>query len=91
MRMAAEFLDAGQWISSQTTFPLPLLLMQGTDDRHVDPKKTIELAQKLAGDVTFKLWDAGRHELHNDLIKDEVVDFAISWVGEHAQRASRVR
>lgn len=82
-RLGAEFLDAGEWITAQNKFPLPLLLMQGTGDRHVSPQATIEWAKKLPGDVTLKVWDDGRHELHNDIEKDKVVDFTISWLTKH--------
>jgi alpha-beta hydrolase superfamily lysophospholipase len=82
-RLGTEFLAAGKWISSQTRFPLPLLVMQGTDDHHVDPKATIEFAERLTADVTLKVWENGRHELHNDLDKDAVIDFVLAWLGRH--------
>ena len=83
VRLGTDFLDTGDWIRTQAQFPLPLLLMQGTDDRHVDPKKTIEFAQKLKGDVTLKVWDGSRHELHNDLDRDTVIGFVLAWLGKH--------
>jgi len=79
-RLAVETLRVGAWVSSQTRFPLPLLLMQGTDDHHVDPKKTVAFAKGLAGDVTLKVWEGGRHELHNDLDREKVADFALAWM-----------
>jgi alpha-beta hydrolase superfamily lysophospholipase len=82
-RLGTDFLRAGRWISSQEKFALPLLLMQGTDDHHVDPKKTIELGQKLQGDVTLKVWDGSRHELNNDLDRDKVIDFVLAWLAKH--------
>ncbi|HVO39780.1 MAG TPA: lysophospholipase [Spirochaetia bacterium] len=82
-RLGVEFLAAGQWVTSQKKFPLPLLLMQGTGDRHVSPPATIEWAKQLSGDVTLKVWEDGRHELHNDIEKDKVVDFAIAWLTKH--------
>lgn len=82
VRSGADLLDAGEWIRSQTWFPLPLLLMQGTDDRHVSPRKTIEFAKALSGEVTFKVWDGGRHELHNDLDRDTVIDFVLDWLAK---------
>jgi len=82
-RLGVEFLAAGEWVTTQKKFPLPLLLMQGTGDRHVSPQATIEWGRQLSGDVTLKVWDNGRHELHNDIEKDEVVDFAIGWLTKH--------
>ncbi len=80
VRLGAELLDAGEWIRRQSRFPVPLLLMQGTDDQHVDAKKTIELGGRLEGDVLLKVWMGGRHELHNDIDKDAVIDFVLEWL-----------
>jgi len=82
-RLGTDFLAAGDWILSQTRFPLPLLIMQGTDDQHVSAQKTIEFAKALSGDVTLKVWDRGRHELHNDLDREAVIDFVLVWLGKH--------
>ncbi|MGA2614642.1 MAG: lysophospholipase [Spirochaetia bacterium] len=84
VRMGVELLRAGEWIRSQTTFPLPLLVMQGTADRHVDPKKTIQFSQGLTGDVTLKVWEGGHHELHNDLGREKVADLILDWLGKHS-------
>ena len=83
VRIAVELLSAGEWICAQRAFPLPLLLMQGTDDRYVDAGKTIALSRGLSGDVTLKEWEGGRHELHNDIEKEKVVDFVIGWIEKH--------
>ncbi len=83
VRLGARLLDAGEWIRSQGRFPLPLLLMQGTDDRHVDPKATIAFGKRLSGDVTLKVWEGSRHELHNELDKDAVIDFVLDWLRRH--------
>jgi len=82
-RLGVDFLSAGEWITLQKAFLLPLLLMQGTGDRHVSPQATMEWARQLPGDVTLKVWEDGRHELHNDIEKDKVVDFAVAWLQKH--------
>jgi len=83
VRLGTEFLRAGEWIRGQTAFPRPLLLMQGTDDHHVSPKEAIAFAERLSGDVTLKVWEGGRHELHNDLDKEKVADFVLAWMDKH--------
>ncbi len=83
VRLGAELLRAGEWIRRQTGFPLPLLLMQGTDDHHVSPKEAIAFAERLSGDVTLKVWEGGRHELHNDLDREKVADLVLAWMEKH--------
>ena len=79
-------LDANEWIRAQTSFPVPLLLMQGTGDRYVDPQATIAFARNLAGDVTLKVWDGLGHELHNELPRAEVLAFVRAWLDERVGR-----
>jgi alpha-beta hydrolase superfamily lysophospholipase len=84
-RIAMEQLDANRWILSQTSFPFPLLIMQGTEDTHVDPKVNTAFAGRLAGDVTFKLWEGFGHELHNELKRAEVLAYVRTWLDAHAK------
>jgi alpha-beta hydrolase superfamily lysophospholipase len=79
-RLAAEMLKAGPWIRSHHAFPLPLLLMQGTEDFHVDAETNIAFGRQLAGDVTVKVWEGLSHELHNEIRKDEVIRFVLEWL-----------
>jgi alpha-beta hydrolase superfamily lysophospholipase len=81
-RLGVEFLRAGEWICCQDTFPLPLLILQGTDDHHVSPQKSIEFAKKLSGDVTLEVFEGGRHELHNDLDRAKVAEIVLAWMGK---------
>ena len=83
VRLGIEMLRAGEWIRGHRAFPTPLLLMQGTDDLHVDPSMNIEFAKKLPGDVTLKVWDGMRHELHNEVRRDEVIGFMRQWLEAH--------
>jgi alpha-beta hydrolase superfamily lysophospholipase len=82
-RIAVEQLDTNRWILSQTSFPLPLLIMQGTADLHVDPEVNVAFAGRLAGDVTFKLWEGLGHELHNELNRNEVLAYLRTWLDAH--------
>jgi len=56
-RLAILQMSTNQWILAQTSFPLPLLIMQGTADQHADPAVNAAFARRLGGDVTFKLWE----------------------------------
>jgi alpha-beta hydrolase superfamily lysophospholipase len=81
-RLGSEMLRAQRWICCQERFPLPLLVLQGTDDHHVSPQKTIEFARNISGDVTLKVFEGGRHELHNDLDRARVADVVLEWMGK---------
>ncbi len=80
VRLGLEILRTGEWLGKQTEFPLPLLIMQGSADKYVDPTLTVRFVENLKGDVTFKLWDGCYHELHNELVKDQVLAFILGWV-----------
>lgn len=84
VRTAAEVLRASAWIRSHTSFPLPLLVEQGTEDLYVSPSMTIAFSRGLTGDVTLKVWEGLGHELHNETRKDEVIDTIIAWMERHA-------
>jgi acylglycerol lipase len=84
-RVAIEQLDTNQWILAQTSFPLPLLIMQGTADRHVDPQVNIAFARRLTGDVTLKVWEGLGHELHNELAREEVLAYVRAWLDAHVK------
>jgi acylglycerol lipase len=80
-RLGMDLLDHGNLLSSQKgRFPIPLLLMQGSSDRIVDPQKTIQYAKNHDGSVEFKLWENNYHELHNETNKDEVLEFMVNWI-----------
>ncbi len=84
VRSAIVMLRASEWIRTHTSFPLPLLVEQGTDDLYVNSSMTIDFARSLSGDVTLKIWEGLSHELHNELRKDEVIDSIIEWLNRHA-------
>lgn len=75
-------LDTNQWILAQSSFPLPLLIMQGTADEHVDAQVNISFAHRLKGDVTLKVWEGLGHELHNELARAEVLQFVRGWLDD---------
>lgn len=83
-RLGMELITNGSWIQSQAgPFPLPLLLLQGTGDRLVNPGATRRFAAGLTGDVTYKEWDGWYHELHNEVGKEQVIQEMIDWLNKH--------
>lgn len=64
-------------------FPVPLLLMHGTDDALGYARGSEEFA-RLAGDkATLKLWPGLYHEIHNEPQQREVFDYLIAWLDGH--------
>ena len=88
-RIAIEQLTTNEWILAQTSFPLPLLIQQGTADRYVDPDVNIAFAGRLKGNVTLKVWEGLGHELHNELTREEVLAFVRRWLQENAVALAR--
>ena len=86
VRLGFEIIKAGEWIGQQTDFPLPLLIMQGSADKYVDPALTLRFVEGLKGDVTFRLWEGCYHELHNEPVKEEVLAFIMEWIDKKRGR-----
>ncbi len=77
-------LQANQWaLQHASEFPLPLLLMHGTDDQLAYPSSSEEFAAALNGRVKLVLWEHLYHETHNEPQKAEVLKTAIQWMDEH--------
>ncbi len=81
-RLGLDLINSGKWIIEHAReFPLPLLLMQGSADWIVSSDATREFAAKLpAGLITYKEWEGGYHELHNDIIKEDVLQTMQAWL-----------
>jgi len=58
---------------------IPLLLMHGTGDQvnSVQGSRDFAAESKV---TELKLWEGGYHELHNELFKDEVFAYLMSWL-----------
>ena len=82
-RLAMEQLRTNAWVLSAESFPLPLLIMQGTTDQHVAPQVNIDFAKRLGDNVTLKIWEGLGHELHNEVRKDEVIAYLREWLDAH--------
>lgn len=60
---------------------LPLLIMHGTDDPVAYAKGSVEFAG-AAPNARLKLWEGMYHETHNEIERDQVIDYIISWLNE---------
>jgi len=62
----------------QTT--TPLLLMHGEGDKITDPRATAAFSARANGPVSYRAWPEAYHELHNEYIRKDVVDYTIGWM-----------
>lgn len=60
-------------------FPFPILLMHGEADKITSHAATRAFAERLQGDVTFKLWPGLYHELHNEPERTQIFEFTLAW------------
>ena len=65
------------------TFQLPLLIIQGTADRIVDPEGSKQLyARAQSSDKTLKLYDGFYHEVLNEPEKEAVMAELVEWLDQ---------
>ncbi len=77
-RLGWDILENGSWLESRGTgFPVPLLVMLGTEDKIVDAAAGAALARRLTGDVTLKTGEGMFHELHNEPERREIISYVL--------------
>lgn len=82
-----EAMDNGRFVMKNPhQFPLPLLLMHGSGDQITSFESSHQFAQKMhPSRITFKAWPEAFHELHNDIIKNEVITFMVEWLNQQLE------
>ncbi|WP_170110336.1 alpha/beta hydrolase [Flavilitoribacter nigricans] len=82
--MGTEMLDAADYLHQYSgKFPLPLLIMHGTEDHIISFDASRQFAERVDGPVTFIPWKGLYHELHNETRQEEVLNTSLQWVQEH--------
>jgi alpha-beta hydrolase superfamily lysophospholipase len=56
--------------------------MHGSDDRITSVKMTRDFVMNAGQGTTYKEWAGGYHELHLDIIEQEVFDFLLDWLNK---------
>jgi len=75
--------EASQWaLEHAAEFPLPLLILHGSDDRITSPVGSQEFAANAGENITLKIWQGGYHELHNEPEQDQFFTFVIDWLNQ---------
>jgi alpha-beta hydrolase superfamily lysophospholipase len=88
---AAAFMclhESGEWaIAHAHQIKIPTLVMHGSEDKITSTAATEEFASNAGHLVTFKMWKGLRHETHNELEKEKVLDFIAHWLMQVIQKA----
>jgi alpha-beta hydrolase superfamily lysophospholipase len=73
--------EAAAWLNGyEGEVPVPTLIMHGEKDMIISPDAAREFSERVKGDLTFKLWHGLYHEIHNEKIQDEVLNYALGWM-----------
>jgi alpha-beta hydrolase superfamily lysophospholipase len=74
-----EALDA--FAEDMDHLTMPILFLHGTDDPFVPYQRSMRAVEEMpAVDKTFELVEGGRHEVLNEINRDEVIDILGSWI-----------
>ncbi len=77
------FIETGEWaIENAEKLNIPMLLMHGTGDQLTSHKASQEFAKNAGNKVDLKLFEGAYHELHNELIKDKILNDVITWLNK---------
>ena len=80
-RLAVHLTDAAARLDRYSgTFPVPLILMHGKQDRITDSEGSKNFAAKDPEHIEFILWPECRHELHNEPEKEQVFSTMKNWI-----------
>ena len=80
------FIESGKWaIKHASQLEIPMLLLHGTGDKLTSHKASEKFAKNAGRLVELKLFDGAYHELHNDLIKKDVLQTIVNWINKKTQ------
>ena len=84
-RLAAELLQAMQRVTAEATeISLPILIVQGSADRLVDPGGARMLVDMLSSaDKAIKIYDGFYHEVFNEPERAQVLSDVEAWLEAH--------
>ncbi len=81
VRAFTSIYDAGLWaLDNANKLSLPTLLVHGTSDKITSFEASIDFSKNAGEQCELKLWDGLRHETHNELEKEKVLDYNLQWI-----------
>jgi alpha-beta hydrolase superfamily lysophospholipase len=87
-RLSAELVKAIRRVAAEAAnIRLPILILQGSADRLVDPKGARMLYDAVNSvDKTIKIYDGLYHEVYNEPEHDQVLGDVEAWLEAHLDR-----
>ncbi len=84
-RLGTEITAATEWTQARADkIALPLLIVHGAADVLVEPQGSAQFFDKVTfADKERIVYPDGRHESHNDIDKEKVLQDLSSWLGKH--------
>jgi len=84
-RLGAELLKTIQYVTEHATeISLPIMIVQGSDDKLVDPSGAQLLYDLVgSGDKTIKIYDGFYHEVLNEPEHEQVLNDVKTWLEAH--------
>jgi alpha-beta hydrolase superfamily lysophospholipase len=79
--LEAEVVALDEFADDIDRLTMPVLLLHGTDDPFVPYERSLRAVEEMpSADKTVRLVDGGRHELLNELNRDEVLAILTAWI-----------
>lgn len=73
-------LDAAEKLANYSgEIAYPTLIMHGGEDLVTSQKASEDFANRVSGDVTYKVWEGYYHEVHNEEEYQAVFDYFYDW------------
>lgn len=84
-RFGGELLNRIDWVNANAAeLELPLLVLQGGDDRLAFPQNTRGFFESAGSeDKTYREYPGGYHEPHNDIDHEVVLSEVVDWLNGH--------
>ena len=67
-------------IEEANKIAVPIILIHGADDNIISVDGSREFTDNAGEKVTLKIWEETKHEPHNDVKKEEVIQYVKDWL-----------
>jgi alpha-beta hydrolase superfamily lysophospholipase len=79
--LEAEIAALDAFATDMDRLTMPVLMVHGTDDPFVPYQRSLQAVEEMpAQDTTIRLLDGARHEVLNEVNRDEVIAILGSWI-----------
>lgn len=80
-RLATSMMKAAAFLNEYSgEIKIPTLIMHGSADGLTSQPASREFANRVSGDITYKIWEGLFHEIHNEKEQKEVFKYNLKWI-----------